>query len=632
VAWALGTLLLSVTITSGVTASPAAAAHRPCPLGSRWDPNAAECLPYNQQCPDGRVYNGTTCVDIPAPPAPAPTPPGPPPGSRCPVGQFWNPNAGECFDYSQQCPPDEVYDGRACVLMPALSPPLARFGAAALGLTARADGDVIEPSGTDPVLTQSVGKLSFNGCDSPTGDPRNRAWRIVNWYWRVVDGETTQFYGGDAGSCQIYLDRPLTASWGTWTVTLTVRRSDGRLSEPETHIVRYRDLVIASLGDSAASGEGVPDVSTSNCSVLEFELGRCHDKPRWAAGDGAQCDRSGWAASAQGALRAQKNLTSGRRDPGTGSLIDSLTSVTFWHLACSGASIADPSPAEFSGSGMTDSQIAAAAYGNGGLLTPYHGENQLPGTPCNPYKTPPITTGCTPALHPQVDQLKTLIASSGRQPDVLLITAGANDTKWSDFVKLCYPLPLGVSDTTCLSDAYTGPVLRRLHCYLMPDSFCAGYGGLPESPDRFGQLALALRAMSINPSSVFLTEYWDATRDDRSGFLGGPYAWWCPNDILAPGSFARRWGHENVVVPLNAKIDQAAAANGWNLIPIAKIFDGHGLCSTDTWIVSPTESIRHENSTNGSWHANQNGQNAIADQIYARLRRNSELRCSLQVG
>ncbi|GAB2474590.1 SGNH/GDSL hydrolase family protein [Jatrophihabitans fulvus] len=75
--------------------------------------------------------------------------------------------------------------------------------------------------------------------------------------------------------------------------------------------VELRDLLVVSVGDSVASGEGDPDSPAGSDDGLRWQDARCH--------------RSALAGPAQAALRLE------RRDP--------HTSVTFVGLACSGATI-----------------------------------------------------------------------------------------------------------------------------------------------------------------------------------------------------------------------------------------------------------------------------------------------------
>jgi hypothetical protein len=422
--------------------------------------------------------------------------------------------------------------------------------------------------------------VDLNGCEALSGDPWKHLF-VKHWHWTIDRGAGNEQFEGDRNQCLLELPRTLTSAWTTWHVTLVVTRSDGQLSQPESRAVRFRDLLIASLGDSAASGEGVPDVNGKS--------------PVWAAEGGGRCDRSGRAASARAAWQIES--THGTND---------LTSVTFWHLACSGAAITDPDLPNV----IDPRERAAGQYGNGGILTPYDGESAptQPHAMCNPFTVPPrVTPDCHPPLPAQIDELSQLMQDAGRHPDAVLIAAGANDVGWSDLAKLCYPTYLGgVGDDFCLRPKFTTPILARRD----------------KLANRYGNLAAALDGAGIRADTVFLTEYWDPTHDDRPGILGGPYAWYCPNDPFVPSGGTRRWAYYNLVVPMKSIARGTAAVHGWHFIGgVQAAFAGHGLCAADNWIVSP-EASKYvvEGTVNGGWHANATGQDAIAKLILSAIR------------
>ena len=247
------------------------------------------------------------------------------------------------------------------------------------------------------------------------------------------------------------------------------------------------------------------------------------------------------------------------------------------------------------------SAVTVDDYGNGGVLTPYDGENKPPGSLCDPavYTDAHAMTLCLQAggheaLPSQLKELEELIMEShGRKPDAVLMTIGANDVAWTKFVQRCYPeiaklggLSEAIGDE-CLKPKYTNPIEARL-------------GGLPS---RYGKLASAFKTAGIEASTVFLTDYWDATRD--GGHFESPYSPWCPNEhlgLIAPSPKAREWGHDHLVVPLNERVANAALAYHWNLIGgIGTAFDGHGVCSTPelSWITSALQSQESEGNTNG---------------------------------
>src|SRR5215208_6153607 len=153
-------------------------------------------------------------------------------------------------------------------------------------------------------------------------------------------------------------------SEGAYDVTLTVR--DPEREEKFTRTVVVQDWLVASIGDSVGSGEGNPDVAAT--------FGRA----RWQS---PQCHRSSRAASARAALALEN--------------ADPHTSVTFLHLACSGAEI-DP-----------------------GLLTGYRG----------------IDPG--PLLPPQLAELSQVRGATGREFDAVIVNVGANDVLFGPVASFC---------------------------------------------------------------------------------------------------------------------------------------------------------------------------------------------------
>jgi hypothetical protein len=202
---------------------------------------------------------------------------------------------------------------------------------------------------------------------------------IRSYSWSFSDGDPSI----TTTSCLATWHRPLSEAYTSTQVTLVATPVVGQPASV-THTIRYRDRVIASLGDSAASGEGAPQKGSAAL---------------WAA---RYCGRSGWAASAQAALQIQRLLQD--------------TTVHFWHLACAGATItaADSRP-------WWDQDHNEPLY-FGGMLDPYNGtygdQTHLP-------------------IPAQIDRLQQLQQQTGLTVDRLLITLGANDTHWATVAEDC---------------------------------------------------------------------------------------------------------------------------------------------------------------------------------------------------
>ena len=80
-------------------------------------------------------------------------------------------------------------------------------------------------------------------------------------------------------------------------------------------------------------------------------------------------------------------------------------------------------------------------------------------------------------------------------------------------------------------------------------------------------------------------------------------------------------GRTNVVLPLNAAVQAAAAAShGWNFVGgIANQFLDHGYAADDNWVVQILESFGSQKDKDGSFHPNGKGQAVYAAQIYQQL-------------
>jgi hypothetical protein len=220
----------------------------------------------------------------------------------------------------------------------------------------------------DPVTGQRLGyQVNFDASPSTAGGP------ISSYTWGIstVTGTLTTPLMTLAGA-----HPAANLVEGTYAVTLTVT-ADGQ-SSSEFQIVRVRDILIVSIGDSAASGEGDPDVHGTNGQGVLWA-----DSPH-----GREADRSGKAAAAKAALQIE------RADP--------HTSVTFVSVAASG-----------------DATI-------NGLIAPGTWENPLPGGPAGPGEG-------------QLDEVRAIVGN--RPIDALLITTGADDIGFTDIVTALVKAP-----------------------------------------------------------------------------------------------------------------------------------------------------------------------------------------------
>jgi lysophospholipase L1-like esterase len=283
-----------------------------------------------------------------------------------------------------------------------------------------------------------------------------------------------------------------------------------------------------SLGDSVASGEGNPD--------------RPNTKNVWDSNEvwqNQKCHRTAKSGPTRAALDLERS--------------DLRTSVTFVHLACSGA------------------QITA------GILDPY------PGIEPDGVSIPP-----------QVNVMKQLMDAWNRKPDAVLISVGANDAEFAKAVERCL-LP-----DRCQNDAeFVAEVSRRIN----------------RLPLRFTRLDQKLDALGIPGNKVFITEYFNPTRDENAQFTQ------CL-PTLYPSEW--QWAEANVINKLNEQVRAAARAtgHGWNFVgDIASGFLPHGYCASEEWVVRLEQSLNGQGDPNGAFHPNGLGQVLYGKKLFEAVKR-----------
>src|SRR5712692_2359152 len=176
------------------------------------------------------------------------------------------------------------------------------------GLDKNGDG-LIDYNYSNAFINPSQWEVDLDACASSGGGSG-----IVRYSWDLGAGAL-----GDRVSTTCHMSAEFPAL-GTYHVRLSITTQDGQTASA-THDVTVRDLLIVSIGDSLASGEGNPDhpqqLSCSSAGCVQTV------PPIW---ENKKCHRSASAGSAQAALAIEH--------------ADPKTSVTFIHLACSGAGIA----------------------------------------------------------------------------------------------------------------------------------------------------------------------------------------------------------------------------------------------------------------------------------------------------
>jgi hypothetical protein len=295
--------------------------------------------------------------------------------------------------------------------------------------------------------------------------------------------------------------------------------------------ILVQDLLIVSIGDSVAAGEGVPDVPGAAEAVWQSR--RCH--------------RSARAGPALAAREIERD--------------DRHTSVTFVHLACSGATV----PA--------------------GLTGPYDGVEGKPGEP---------------PLAAQVNVLNRL--KKVRPVDAVLVSVGANDVHFGEIVRFCALAPPG----NCFGQTFDPPGPSEGSEKTAAEVVAASIAALP---GRYAELNRRIDR-AIPRTKIHFVEYFDPTGDsDGKACEHGP-----PGVSEAELEQAR----DGMLVPLNLAVAAAVEKHGWDEVRgVAAKFRTHGYCAPERWVTLLSKSFLELGGSPalkrllGTLHPNREGQAEI---------------------
>jgi hypothetical protein len=375
----------------------------------------------------------------------------------------------------------------------------------------------------DPTFVQATRfSVSFDASSSTASAG------VSSYRWSIV---------GPTGTLSNTTQKPtFSLAQGLHTATLTVTAANGEVAR-QTQSVLVRDILIVSVGDSYASGEGTPDVRR------EFNALNNYDRALWADSPfGAESHRSSNSASAKAALAIEN--------------ADPHTSVTFVSVAVSGA------------------QIRVMPDGRADLvkdlfLTDVNGKEGW-----NVGVTQ-LDTDRVRNTAGQLDQVKQIVGS--RAIDSLTMSIGGNNV---GFFPIFKELILG-------SDNPAGSAVVA--------EFQGSIGVLPYL---YSRLAARLRDdLRVPASRVFINEYPDMTGDATGAvadsILGGvlpnvPFVIDDPKIDHRELQMIRDTG----LRLLNAAVRSGAQTNGWNYVGgIEAAFRNHGVgAGSERWFNTEADS------------------------------------------
>ena len=449
--------------------------------------------------------------------------------------------------------------------------------------------------------------------------------RIVRYAWSI-DGTSV----GETAACAPFeYDLP---AEGTYEVSLLVEDDEGDTREVSRPIVVH-DILIFGIGDSYGSGEGSPDVELSLDALERVEAARTEvfraaaalaSPERGASGprpaeSAAHADALAALAEAEAAAAAQwqnqRCHRSARSAQARAAQLleerDAHTSVTFVHLACSGARVFE------------------------GLLRGYEGIEPIGDE----------------LLEPQIDRVAEL--ADGHEIDALVVSIGGNDANFADVILAC-TLADGCHEAPFVVDPGFADVVDGV-CSVIPsfEDECNEYFddilGDPESldavtifdvhsktqdvdgqdigedgnddlPANYAALAAAIvGTLGMDPARVYLTAYPDISRDRNGAYCG-----WDATPIFSsiraqpPGIWRDEliWADTHAATELAATMRTATETHGWRFVDdIASRSRRHGYCSSESWVVRLQQTFFSQGDSNGAYHPNPAGTAVYADVI-----------------
>lgn len=411
-------------------------------------------------------------------------------------------------------------------------------GVCRIGRHPETPGPVFVTGGGDTTPTLARGwDTQLNACRSrSTGAP------IARYQWDVsLPGRSAPVHF-ETLSCHADFVFP---QEGSYPVRVSIVDQNGVTVSVE-RLVEIRNILVVSLGDSLASGEGNPDVDAVGFpQPSRNPFATQGTPPVW---QDRRCHRSLWSWHAQAARDLETE--------------NPRTSVTFLALACSGATT----------SNLLDTSFAG---------------QEDDGKPIHP---------------PQIAQAAEILSQGPDHPvDALFLQIGINDLNFSGFVHDCAEgLNINFTPNSCQDDyprfTTNSPELKALGGkytlinQMLRRSYAAGGLG-------------ALRHVYIGDYpdiTNYASGYGDIVLEGAAPLgLDGKI-----NQVDV------QWTHETMMPDLNAVVGQAAAFNGWQYVTgmnSPNEWGSHGYNAAEHWCRHFNESVDVEWREEGVLHPNRLG-------------------------
>lgn len=367
--------------------------------------------------------------------------------------------------------------------------------------------------------------------------------------WKVSPRGTKQATVYQKRPCKLAVQVPRE---GVYSVTVEERNAKtGTVAASGAKDVTVQDFLIVGVGDSNGSGQANP--------------------PYW----NRQCDRSDESYQMQAAESVERD--------------DPRTSVTFVHLACSGARTVHLTTARYVGQEADPDNLL-----------------------------PPQLVALRTALRP---------AKSTREIDAIILSAGINDVRFGGIVGTCVGNAVKAHFSGNCPDI---PVVRTLDAVGEPTLVPAKAGTpgakplremvaeeLAALPAAYALLARQIPTrVTVDPKRIIITQYpdesWRTETELCDERLGGNL----------PGLTRPEWEFLYQAGLGLASAVAATAAHGWT--PVTTIpakFRGHGWCTAagKNWFRSVPRSLVGQGNEYGTFHTTRNGHIAMGIEVFGIL-------------
>ncbi|WP_157201642.1 hypothetical protein [Massilia sp. Root418] len=353
------------------------------------------------------------------------------------------------------------------------------------------------------------------------------------------------------------------------------------LSKQRISTVIPEDVLIVSLGDSFASGEGNPDVPAGVIGKALWMDARCH--------------RSAYA----GPLRAAVRILNQQQDIHNERYRRSLSAgaMTVVSFACSGALVSQGLNGDYSG--VVPHQKALESY-------PSWTETKQSAT----------AFGSAVPIEPQISQLKSFLRNQNDDAktsiDLLLLSGGGNDIQFGALVTAMVARNIALEKTQSAINLSLGEHFNFLS---------SSYGDLGDALAGLNLQYPAMQTLVVKyPDPLYRMPGKNCSGRIEQG-TAEPGGWGL---LLGPLSALGQlqltddevaYVRQKVIAPLNSVVEAQAQKYGWLSVDAMKTESNdvseHGWCLTGAanaydaqgrWFRSIKDSIRFQGNVNGSFH------------------------------